>query len=234
MNRGTAWYRFIRAAVRTLVFGILGGIKRVHPEREPQDQALIVAPLHFSFLDPPLVACAMRRAITFMAKEELFKPFLIGPLIRSLGAFPVRRGAGDSEAIKIALRLLNEGRAVLVFPEGTRGNGEQMGTLTPGVAMLAKRTGARVLPVGIVGTHEVLPKGRSKPKRAPMTVVFGESFTYAEICGEANDKDARGRFNDELQRRLVEAAAVGGLALRTAPGKSNPIESVDPQPPIEA
>ncbi len=223
MNRGTAWYRFIRAVARMFVFGPLGGIQIVHPAREPQQDALIVAPLHLSYLDPPLVACAMRRAITFMAKEELFKPLLIGSFIRSVGSFPVRRGAGDSEAIKIALRLLNEGRAVLIFPEGTRGDGVTMGALTPGAAMLAKRTGARVLPVGIAGTQTVLPKGRSKPKRARMTVVFGEPFTYADVCGEATAKEARVKFNEELQRRLLAAAAEGGLVLKTLPGKSRPV-----------
>lgn len=189
---------------------------------EPMEGALIVAPVHFSFLDPPLVACGMRRAITFMAKEELFKPFLFGPLIRSLGAFPVRRGAGDTEAIRIAIKLLQEGRAVLLFPEGTRGRGVEMGKMTPGVAMLAKKTGARVLPVGIVGTHEVLPKGKARPSPHPMKVVYGESFTYAEFAEGRTDKEARVLFNAELERRIAEACQAGGLPIRTAPCSSDP------------
>lgn len=232
MNKGTAWYRLVRAFCRAVVFRGLGGTRVIQRQNEPLDGALIVAPVHFSFLDPPVVACSLQRAITFMAKEELFKPFLFGPLIRSLGAFPVRRGAGDSEAIRLAIKLLEEGRAVLMFPEGTRGKGDCMGPMTPGVAMLAKRTGARVLPVGIFGTQIVLPKGQSKPRPHRMTVALGESFTWAEICGDSGDKHARELFNEELRKRLLAACAAAGQVFKNDRDTSDPESSPDPEPAI--
>ncbi len=233
MNRGTGWYRFIRGFVKHVILRLLGGMRTLNSSREPAEGALIVAPVHLSFIDPPLVGCAMRRAITFMAKEELFRPFLLGPLIRSLGAFPVRRGAGDTEAIRLAIKLLQEGRAVLMFPEGTRGDGKTLGALTPGIAMLAKRTGARVLPLGLVGTEKVLPRGASKPRRSPMTVVFGETFTYAEVCGGEGDKNARNKFNEELERRLLALSAEGGLALKTEPRTTPQTKVAAPEPATE-
>lgn len=233
-DRGTAWYRFIRALVRTLVYPALGGFRVLRREHEPLEGPIIVAPVHFSFLDPPIVACSMKRAITFMAKEELFKPFLFGPLIKSLGAFKVRRGSGDTEAIKLAIKLLKEGRAVLMFPEGTRGNGETLGQITAGAAMLAKRTGAKVLPVGIHGTYNVLPKGQSKPKRHRMVVAFGEPFTYADCEVEGDDKATREKFNQLLEDRLLEATRAAGLELKRPLSQKSPEKSLDPAPSNEA
>lgn len=229
MNRGTLWYRMVRCFVRNIVLNILGGVRVIGREHEPFEGPVIVAPVHMSYLDPPVVACAMQRAITFMAKEELFVSVL-APLIKSLGAFKVKRGAGDTEAIRIAIKLLQEGRAVLMFPEGTRGYGETLGPMTPGVAMLAKKTGAKVFPVGLVGLHKVWPKGQKKLRRAKMTVVFGAPFTYADVCGSEGDKNSRQRFNDELEKRLVELCHQGGLPVKSAPQTMPQEVSADPAP----
>ncbi|MBL8059481.1 MAG: 1-acyl-sn-glycerol-3-phosphate acyltransferase [Chthonomonas sp.] len=215
MNSGSLWYRAVRWFVRSVVLNILGPVRVMNEENEPLVGPVIVAPIHLSYLDPPLVACCMRRAITFMAKEELFKPGL-GALIRSLGAFPVQRGAGDTEAIRIALKLLEEGRAVLLFPEGTRGDGVKMGKLTAGVAMLARRTGARVFPIGIRGCEKVWPRHQKWPRRSPITVVFGAPMTYAEVVADPKDKEGRERFNAELERRLLALNEEAGLPLKTA------------------
>lgn len=226
MNRGTGWYRLVRSFVRDIVLNLMGRMRVIGRENEPGEGAVIVAPVHMSLLDPPVVACAMRRAITFMAKEELFRTPL-GPIIRSLGAFPVKRGIGDMEAIRTAIKLLQEGKAVLMFPEGTRGDGVTLGPLTPGVAMLAKKTGAKVFPIGLVGMEKVWPKSQRLPKRARMTVIFGKSFTYEEVCGEASDKGARQRFNEELVRRLLELNEAGGMPLKTASTAKTPEGSPD-------
>lgn len=215
MNPGTLWYRAVRSFVRATVLNILGPVKIQGQGNEPLDGPTIVAPVHMSYLDPPLVSCCMKRAITFMAKEELFKPGF-GNIIRSLGAFPVQRGSGDTEAIRLALRLLDEGRAVLLFPEGTRGDGLTMGPLTAGVAMLARRTGAKVFPIGINGTNKVWPRKQRWPKRHRITVVFGEPFTYADVVPDPKDKDGRERFNAELATRLHALNEEAGLPLRSA------------------
>ena len=165
---------------------------------------VLIAPVHFSYLDPEIVACAMPRAIFFMAKAELFKVPVLGALIRSLDAFPVRRGEGDMEAIRKAIEVLKEGRALLMFPEGTRGNGIEMGPISSGVAMLAKRSGAWILPVGIVGTQIVWPKGSKKLRRSRMTVLFGEPFRYDQIATGESEKIRKVAFANLL-------AKIGGL-----------------------
>ena len=231
----TTWYRFCRAVVRYVCFPIIGGLRHFHRQNEPLDGPVIIAPAHFSVLDPPLISTILKRPLTFMAKEELFAPFLFGPLIRSLGAFPIRRGASDTEAIKLALQLLSENRLVLLFPEGTRGKGEQLGPMRAGVMLLAKKSGARVLPIGINGTHIVFPKGAKKIRRHRMQVALGESFTYQEVTEGLPDKEARARFQDELETRLQRACLAAGLTIKTA-SKENPTESIPdsaPQPAPE-
>lgn len=202
------WYFFILNVARFLYF-LLGGI-RSNPEAVPKSGALIVAPIHLSHLDPPAVACGCNRMLRFMAKEELFKG-AFGWLISSLGAYRVRRGEGDTESIRFTIAALERGEAVIIFPEGTRGDGKRIGPLSAGVALIAKKTGAPVLPVGIVGTHVALPKGAKKPKRSRIRIVYGKPFTFAEVAGEG--KGDRERFLGELAVRLREVCAEGGLDL---------------------
>lgn len=215
-GRGNWWYRLVRWTARVFGFGPLGGVRTLHPERVPMAGSLLVAPVHLSWLDPPLVACAQPRALCFMAKEQLFKPPIFGPLIRSVGAFPVRRGTNDTESIKRAIEMLREGRAVLVFPEGTRGDGRQMLPIAAGVSLLARRTGATVLPIGISGTEKAWPKGRKLPRRARLTVAIGHPFSYDEVAG-ADDREGRERFAQELGRRIAEACREAGLPIIDAP-----------------
>jgi 1-acyl-sn-glycerol-3-phosphate acyltransferase len=162
------------------------------------------------------VACGTNvRQLTFMAKEELFKGFF-GKIIASVGAFPVRRGESDTESIRKTIALLEEGRAVLVFPEGTRGDGVHIGPINRGVAMLAKRTNAPVLPIGVIGTHVIAPKGQKKMKRHRITIAYGKPFTYSEVATGPSEKENRELFAQELERRLIELCSANGLPLRTS------------------
>lgn len=193
-------------------FLFFGGVRGIHKERVPKMGPLIVAPIHVSHFDPPAVACGCPRVLRFMAKEELFKGFL-GWLIRSVGAFPVRRGESDTESIRLTISFLEKGEAVLVFPEGTRGDAVHLQPLNKGVALLAKRTGALVIPVGVVGTHLALPRGRSKPRRAKMKIIWGNPATYSELAMGPDGKETRDHFAAELSRRMVALCAEHGFVL---------------------
>jgi 1-acyl-sn-glycerol-3-phosphate acyltransferase len=199
-----AWYAFVRGFVRAAFFHGTGGFCVRGLENVPRTGPLIVSPNHVSHLDPPAAACAMPRPITFMAKAELFDHRLFGALISSLGSFPVRRGEGDMEAIRTALRLLEQGKAVLMFPEGTRGDGKTLLPFNKGVGMIAKRSGAPVLPVGISGTHKRWPRGAKKPKWGRVTVAFGPPLTFAETAVHATEAENREAFARELERRILE------------------------------
>jgi 1-acyl-sn-glycerol-3-phosphate acyltransferase len=207
------WYAFVRATVRLCVYQLrLGGIKTIGAENVPKSGPVIICGNHASHLDPPGMSCGLPRRLSFMAKEELFRG-LFGKILTSLGAFPVRRGEGDSEAIRTSLDLLASGEALLVFPEGTRNDGHQMLPTNPGVAMMAKRSGAPVLPVAILGTDKALPKGAKKMKRHKITLVVGEPIRYADFVGEGNDKGTRERFMAEIANRICQLAATQGVEL---------------------
>jgi len=195
----------------------------------PKTGPVLLAPIHVSHLDPPLVGCACPRAVNFMAKEELFKKKFFAWLITSLGAFPVKRGETDSAAIRLAIDILKAGKTTLVFPEGTRGDGVHMGEVKVGIAMLAKRSGAAVVPVGLCGSNKMMPKGSSKLHRARLTVVFGKPMLFSDF-EEGNSRDARELFTAELISRLHQVASDAGTVLQ--PPLTENSTSSQPQPDL--
>jgi glycerol-3-phosphate dehydrogenase (NAD(P)+) len=125
--------------------------------------AVILATNHRSFLDPFLIGLSARGPVYYMAKQELFRNSLQGWLLNRLGAFPVCRGESDPEAVRTALELLERGRAIVIFPEGTR---IRSGSLAPpkrGVGRLALASGAPVVPVAVVGTERARRGWRIRP-----------------------------------------------------------------------
>lgn len=212
-------YFFVLNLVRYGVFPPFGGVRVLHRERMPMEGPVIVAANHASFADPPVVAVSTNRRLNFMAKAELFKAPLFGPLIRRLGAFPVHRGEADIEAVKHTLALLADGEAVLVFPEGGRGDGKTLGEPNKGVTLLAMKSGARVLPVGVAGSHRWLPQGAKFPRRVRLTVSIGEPFTFAEVQQE-HGKAAREQFGAILMQRIAELVREGGQEVALPPTSS--------------
>ncbi len=159
-------------------------------ENAPAEGPLIVASNHLNNADPPVIALAFSRFPTFMAKREMLTWPILGPGFRIFGAFPVRRGGADLSAIRTATDVVNEGKMLVMFPEGTR---SRTGGLTkghPGTALIALRTGAPIIPVAVTGTEQITwPWIFIKPlsiKR--VTVTLGEPFTLPpveKINGEA-------------------------------------------------
>lgn len=238
-----AWYAFVRWLVRVFFFKGTGGLRVTGLENIPRRGPLLVCPNHVSHLDPPVIACSMNRPVTFMAKSELFDHGGFGALIRSLGAFPVRRGEGDTEAIRTSIKLLGEGKALLMFPEGTRGEGDELLPVSKGVAMIAKRAGAPILPVGIAGTHRKWPRGGKKPKWGRVTVSFGKPLRYEDFGGHPTEAQNREAFAQALETTIIELCRLGGYEVRRAktsePGSDSTAtsprdESSAPERPGEA
>jgi 1-acyl-sn-glycerol-3-phosphate acyltransferase/cytidylate kinase len=150
----------------------------------PKGTTVIYACNHRSNGDPPLIACGCRGKQTFMAKEELFRNKLFAWLIRSLGAFPVARGKGDTTVIDTAVNNLNSGKNLMIFPEGTRSKDGKVGRGHTGAALIAARSGKPVIPVGIVF-------GDKLKFRTRVTIKYGEPIMpsdYVEVCDEPNPR----------------------------------------------
>src|SRR5262245_36708030 len=148
----------------TLGFGLRAHGSRHVPLRGP---ALLVAN-HQSFLDPILVGLASRRRLYYLARKTLFRNPVFGWLIRAFNAVPIDQEGVGKEGLKAILGLLGAGRAVVVFPEGSRTRDGQMDELKPGVQLLLKRATTPVLPVGIAGAYEAWPISRQYPLPAPL------------------------------------------------------------------
>lgn len=169
----------MNAFVRYVTMGVYKLFYNFHiegTENIPQDKALVMASNHRSYADPVILTMPMKKPVTYMAKEELFKNKLFGWFITKLGAFPVKRGAGDLQVIDDAVGILESGRHLVIFPEGTRSKDGKVGKGKTGVALIAARSGADVLPCGIIFEGEKLHF------RSKLTLRFGKVIPAEEIA----------------------------------------------------
>ncbi len=203
---GASWFRIVfgwLTPARTVGVGfrLLYGRRRRGHENIPREGALIFAANHQSHFDPPLVASVVRdRPCAFLARESLFafRPF--GMLIRFFGSIPLERGR-PARALRAAMAELEAGRCVLMFPEGTRTRDGSLGPFKAGVILLVKKTGAKVVPVGIAGAREVWPSGRSWPRlKGRVRVQIGPPLPPEELLA-GTDEEAL-----ELLRAAIVAA----------------------------
>ncbi len=158
-------YRLSRFVV-WVVLRILFGFRVEGGHHEPASGPLLIVSNHVSELDPLVVGAALRRRVNFMAKIELFGPPLLRWWLTACGAFPVRRGEADRQAFRTARAVLERGEALVMFPEGTRAaHLHDIRPPEPGAALLALRTGAAILPVAVIGTNQVFPRGAHRLSR---------------------------------------------------------------------
>jgi 1-acyl-sn-glycerol-3-phosphate acyltransferase len=144
------------------------------------------------------------RPVRCLTKVELYKGAL-GWFLSKIGQIPIDRGRPDRTALHATLEVLQNGGAIGMFPEGTRGTGE-LDAVHDGVAWLAVRSGAQVLPVACLGTAAALPKGAKFPKRTPVMVVFGEPFKIA-MPDNPRSRTALKGVSEEIRLHLVEHLA---------------------------
>lgn len=193
-----------------LVKGIYYGLYNVRVEgREnlPDKSGFIIASNHRSYADPPLIAVTAGCAkYSFVAKAELFRFPFFGWLIKKLGAFPVVRGKGDMKVISDSVERINQGRNLVIFPEGTRSKDGKVGRGKTGVALIAASSGATVIPAGIVYDGKL--RFRSK-----VTVKFGKPIKPEDIqlSEEPNPRElkaVRAKIMGEI-KELVEGSNGG-------------------------
>ena len=163
---------------------------------------LIVVANHNSYVDPVVLALAFRRRIYFMAKSELFKIPLFGAFIRALGAFSVERGEPDRRALRRALEILAGGRILGIFPEGTRIRRPGLGEMEPGTAIIALKSDAPVLPVGITGSDRVMPEGTHLPHFPHITVNVGEPISLSSEGDLSSKREQIAKACDQISEAI--------------------------------
>ena len=197
--------RALWSAYRLMARMRVDGAKNV-----PRHGAVILAPNHLSAADWPAVGLASPRLPWFMAKEELFETPVLGPLIRLCHAYPVKRDTADRAALRWTEELLRHGQVVVIFPEGQVSPNAQFQPLKPGLALLALRTGATVIPVGLLGTERLMPYGCSFPRpiRKPLIVRFGPPIPLDDLYDPARTVPSRTAVDTATERL---AAAIRSL-----------------------
>ncbi|HEX8981662.1 MAG TPA: (d)CMP kinase [Ktedonobacterales bacterium] len=200
---GTTHPRFYRV-VQTLagmIFPLFFKLRIEGRENIPTTGSVMLAANHVAWIDIPLLAQPLKRFTHYMAKVELFQVPVIGYIIGMCGNFPVRRGEGDRESLRIADRLLTSGEVVAIFPEGHRTGGALIRGL-PGVSLIALRANAPVVPVGIINSNEVFKKGRIIFNRPTVTIRYGKPFMLAK-SGARHSKADLERGIDEIMTQIA-------------------------------
>lgn len=195
-----SWLRRFLTFLLHLAYRMVLRLEVAGLENIPPSGPVILAINHISFLDPVLVVSLLRRKVLPMAKAEVFRDAVLGPLVSAFDAFPVRRGEIDRRAIQTALEVLRMGGVLLIAPEGTR---SPTGALIPGkegAVYLAWRTGAPIVPVGVDGTDRFKFNIR-RLRRTPVRVVFGPPFRV-EIPAERS-REALREATDELMAQIA-------------------------------
>ncbi len=194
---------FIGWAVFFIFFKLFLGFKVVGRENIPSGGAFIFVSNHVSYLDPILLGTSVYRPLNYMARENLFKRRCFGGIIRGLHAFPVKRSMGDLKAIKESLKLLNEGRPLVIFPEGTRAKDMNLRPAKPGVGFIVSKARVPVIPAYVQGSFDALPRSVKTFKRHPVTVYIGKSVDFGQFGRDTRDKAVYQKITDEVMRRIA-------------------------------
>jgi 1-acyl-sn-glycerol-3-phosphate acyltransferase len=200
-----AYYHAVRSLANA-VLGALSGWEVRNAGVIPREGGLIVASNHISFWDPPLVGSALPRGPWFLAKEELFSTPVLGPVIRSVQAIPIRRGTADLSGMARAIDLLRRGEALLMFPEGSRMRDGELHPARPGVGMMAVTADVPIASCYISGSN------RQKEwwnRKARVRISFGPARTWRELAGdgEASGRALYQKVGDGVMREIAALRA---------------------------
>jgi len=178
-----------------LYFTIFYRVELINKEYVPEQGAALLCSNHVGAMDMFFIGYKIKRLVHYMAKSELFKIPVIGAIIRWLGAFPVNRGKGDIGAMKTVFRLLDEGKIVGIFPEGTRTRGkiDVNRKIKPGIALMAIKSDVPIIPVAIKGSYKLFGK---------VKVIFGQPFKLDVDKDKKYNKDELAEMSKMIMSRI--------------------------------
>ncbi len=191
----------LRPIVRVLS-RLLWRVRWTNTEYIPQSGGVIIAANHQTYLDPFWISCPLKRPVRYLAWDEAFTWPIVGYGLRLLGAWPLQLEGSDPAPIRRSLQFISEGGAVVIFPEGGRGNADgSMRRFKPGAARMAMEAAVPILPVTIHGGNLVWPSGRKFPRLGRVEIVYHPLF-YLE-AKEADDQRAYARRATEALQATI-------------------------------
>jgi 1-acyl-sn-glycerol-3-phosphate acyltransferase len=215
MNKVDAFWAVGRLPVHPLL-ALLARLRVYGRERVPSAGGVVLALNHFSWLDPIAFGAASPRTIYYMAKIEAHRVPGLGQIMRGFGAFSVRRGESDREAVRTMRRVVRDGEALGLFVEGTRQRSGVPGTLQPGASMAALQEDVPVVPGAIHGSHTWRPGNFH-----PVSIAWGDPMRFDGLPQNAKGyREASAEIEDAIRTLwdfLVEAHALGRPRAATPP-----------------
>ena len=192
---------FLGKTLGRFCFNAFGRLEVIGKESVPPYGPLLVVANHLSFNDPPVLVCSMPRDLSFIGKKELFGNPVGNFLMRSFNVHPYDRSGLGVDAIRLALRLLDQDRMVMIFPEGHRSPDHTLQKGMPGAAYIALKSQAPVLPIGITGTEKI-SAWRMPVPLTRFRVNIGQPFTLPNVEGTPG-KEVLDNMRDMVMNRIA-------------------------------
>lgn len=172
-------------------------------ENLPAEEGGLLLSNHQSFLDPLLICLPLKRPVSFMARDSLFRVPILGPFLRYQFVIPISRRAASSKSFRVAIQNIEQRNFVGIFPEGTRTTDGSVQRFKPGLLALLKRTECTIYPIGIAGAIRALPRGACFLRPRPIRVVYGEPICKTEIK-QYLDRNAGKELLELTRQRVAE------------------------------
>jgi 1-acyl-sn-glycerol-3-phosphate acyltransferase len=211
-------------AVRSILAGFARIFWRLEihgREHVPSDGPFVLAPVHRSNIDFLLASTVTKRRMRFMGKDSLWKYASLGKIWTALGAYRVRRGTADREALRQTVEAIQAGEPAVIFPEGTRRSGPVVENLFDGAAYVAAKTGVPIIPVGIGGSEAAMPKGSKLLRPVKIVVTVGKPIevrlTPQGRVSRSAVRETTEELQAEIQRLYDEAQALAGVPKSLSP-----------------
>lgn len=182
-------------------------------EHVPARGGVLIAANHASYVDIPFVGAGVRRRMWFLGRQDLFFPVL-RPILQWLGWIPIRQDRLDREGFDKAVRLIQDGRIVVIYPEGTRTPDGTLKRGKPGIGVIVAETGCAVIPAHLSGTREVLPPGGKWISVHPVRLTFGPPIDFTEAAQRISGKEFYQHVSRTVMSRIAETGQVAPPADR--------------------
>jgi 1-acyl-sn-glycerol-3-phosphate acyltransferase len=208
IRRNRVW-RTIQFFVRW-VFALFLRFRARGIENVPAEGGALLVANHQSFLDPLIVGVALRRPVSYVARDSLFRIPLVGWVVRNTYVIPINREAASADSIREAVRRMHQGFLLGVFPEGTRSRDGRIGEIKPGFIALARRGKLPIVPIGISGAYRAMPRGNTRLYFRNVRIVYGTPIPaeqVRELARKGNEAEFIAFIRAKLQVCLDEADA---------------------------